>query len=102
MVVAMVVLAAEAETGGNLLDHRRAVVMAGTGTAELEEAAIEDTIVEAMARPGIREVVVAVVTAEATEEVTTTATRSHDGDDSVASTTPTVTPQRRGRRKERR
>ena len=66
--------------------------MVATGVAGQEEAAIEDTIVEEMARPGIRELVVAVMTAEATEEMTTTATRSHDGDDSVASTTPTVTP----------
>ena len=100
--MATVVLAAEAETGGNLHDHLQEVVMVATGVAGQEEAAIEDTIVEEMARPGIRELVVAVMTAEATEEMTTTATRSHDGDDSVASTTPTVTPQRRGRKRVRR
>ena len=96
--MATVVLAAEAETGGNLHDHLQEVVMAATGAAEQEEAAIEDTIVEEMARPGIRELVVAVMTAEATE-MTTTATRSHDGDASVVSTTPTVTPHRQERRK---
>ena len=76
--------------------------MVATGMAELMEAAIEETIVEVMANPGIRVVVAVVVTAEATEEVTTTATQSDDGDDSDASTTPTVTPHRLGKRRVRR
>ena len=48
--MATVVLAAEAETGGNLHDHLQEVVMAATGAAEQEEAAIEDTVVKEMAK----------------------------------------------------